>query len=69
MSTPPEHSHRTAAFTLVELLVSTAIIALIMLVLALYRTQTTWPGLLIVLTGIPVYRLWGLARKQRAPFA
>jgi APA family basic amino acid/polyamine antiporter len=27
-------------------------------VLLLYRTQTTWPGLLIVLTGIPVYLLW-----------
>jgi APA family basic amino acid/polyamine antiporter len=30
----------------------------IMVVLALYRTQTTWPGLLIVLLGIPVYYLW-----------
>jgi APA family basic amino acid/polyamine antiporter len=27
----------------------------IMAVLILYRTETTWPGLLIVLTGIPVY--------------
>jgi len=27
-------------------------------VLLLYKTQTTWPGLLIVLTGIPVYFLW-----------
>jgi APA family basic amino acid/polyamine antiporter len=32
--------------------------ATIMIVLALYKTQTTWPGLLIVLTGIPVYLLW-----------
>jgi APA family basic amino acid/polyamine antiporter len=31
---------------------------LIMLTLLLYRTQTTWPGLLIVLTGIPVYFVW-----------
>ncbi|HEV8385773.1 MAG TPA: amino acid permease [Candidatus Acidoferrales bacterium] len=30
----------------------------IMLVLILYRTQTTWPGLLIVLLGIPVYYFW-----------
>ena len=30
----------------------------IMVVLALYKTQTTWPGLVIVLTGIPVYLLW-----------
>src|SRR5712692_6456419 len=27
----------------------------IMLVLLAYKTQTTWPGLLIVLTGVPVY--------------
>jgi APA family basic amino acid/polyamine antiporter len=32
--------------------------ATIVLVLLFYRTQTTWPGLLIVLTGIPVYFLW-----------
>ncbi|MBI2875442.1 MAG: amino acid permease [Candidatus Tectomicrobia bacterium] len=31
---------------------------LILFVLILYKTQTTWPGLLIVLTGIPVYFLW-----------
>ncbi len=30
----------------------------IMLTLIVYRTQTTWPGLLIVLTGIPVYFIW-----------
>jgi len=27
-------------------------------VLLLYRTATTWPGLVIVLTGVPVYLLW-----------
>jgi APA family basic amino acid/polyamine antiporter len=30
----------------------------ILLVLLLYKTQTTWPGLLIVLAGVPVYFLW-----------
>ena len=35
-----------------------ALAVAIMLVLALYKTQTTWPGLVIVLTGIPVYLLW-----------
>ncbi|MDP9120481.1 MAG: amino acid permease [Acidobacteriota bacterium] len=30
----------------------------ILLVLLVYRTQTTWPGLLIVLTGIPFYFIW-----------
>ena len=30
----------------------------ILLVLLLYKTETTWPGLLIVLAGVPVYFLW-----------
>jgi APA family basic amino acid/polyamine antiporter len=34
----------------------------ILVVLAIYRTQTSWPGLLIVLAGVPVYFLW---RKSR----
>ncbi len=29
-----------------------------MFVLLLYKTQTTWPGLVIVLLGVPVYLLW-----------
>ena len=37
---------------------------IILLVLALYKTQTSWPGLLIVLAGVPVYFLW---RKSRPP--
>lgn len=32
--------------------------ASIAVVLLLYKTQTTWPGLLIVLAGVPVYFLW-----------
>ncbi len=32
--------------------------SVILVVLALYLTSTTWPGLLIVLTGIPAYALW-----------
>jgi len=35
----------------------------ILFVLAIYRTQTSWPGLLIVLAGVPVYFLW---RKSEA---
>ena len=30
----------------------------IIAVLVLYKTQTTWPGLVIVMTGFPVYFLW-----------
>jgi APA family basic amino acid/polyamine antiporter len=39
---------------------------IILLVLMLYRTQTSWPGLVIVLTGIPVYFIW---RKIGVPSA
>lgn len=38
----------------VYILASTVIV----LVLAAYHSQTTWPGLAIVLTGVPVYFLW-----------
>jgi basic amino acid/polyamine antiporter, APA family len=31
---------------------------LVVTCLLVYRTETTWPGLAIVLTGIPVYFLW-----------
>ena len=40
-----------------------AVATLILVVLLLYLTSTTWPGLLIVLTGIPVYIVW--RRKER----
>src|SRR6476620_4874470 len=32
--------------------------ATILLILFIYRTATTWPGLVIVLLGVPVYFLW-----------
>ena len=43
--------------------------AAISVALLLYRTSTTWPGLVIVLTGIPVYLLWrrGVARPAQRP--
>jgi APA family basic amino acid/polyamine antiporter len=41
--------------------------ALIMLDLLVVKPKFTWPGLIIVLTGIPVYFLWRLV--QRSPAA
>ena len=35
-----------------------AVALLILAVLILYRGETTWPGLVIVVAGIPVYYLW-----------
>ncbi len=39
----------------------------ISIVLLLYKTKTSLPGLFIVLTGIPAYFLWNLRRKTRLP--
>jgi basic amino acid/polyamine antiporter, APA family len=39
----------------------------ITLVLLLYKTETSWPGLLIVLAGVPIYFLW--ARRIAPPSA
>ena len=38
----------------------------IMLVLLAYRAQTTWPGLVIVLTGVPIYFLWKKTNQSRS---
>jgi APA family basic amino acid/polyamine antiporter len=32
--------------------------SVILCVLFIYQTATTWPGLIIVLTGVPIYFLW-----------
>jgi APA family basic amino acid/polyamine antiporter len=39
----------------------------ILLVLFVYQTATTWPGLIIVLTGVPVYFLWKVLGTKPAP--
>jgi APA family basic amino acid/polyamine antiporter len=38
--------------------------ATILFVLFAYQTATTWPGLLIVISGVPIYFFWKLARKK-----
>jgi basic amino acid/polyamine antiporter, APA family len=52
-----ERPYRAFGYPFVPLLYIVAALA-IMFVLLLYRTQTTWPGLVIVLLGVPVYLLW-----------
>jgi basic amino acid/polyamine antiporter, APA family len=56
-----ERPYRAVGYPLVPALYVVAASA-IMVVLILYKTETTWPGLVIVLTGVPVYFLW----KRRA---
>jgi basic amino acid/polyamine antiporter, APA family len=38
--------------------------AVILLVLFIYQPATTWPGLGIVLTGVPIYFLWKILGRQ-----
>ena len=38
----------------------------ILVVLFVYQTAQTWPGLIIILTGVPVYFIW---RKVGVPMA
>src|SRR6202163_4594965 len=61
-----ERPYRAFGYPFVPLLYIVAASA-IMFVLLLYKTQTTWPGLLIVLLGVPVYLVWSRrGRTERA---
>jgi basic amino acid/polyamine antiporter, APA family len=52
-----ERPYRTWGYPLVPALYIAGASA-ILLVLFIYRPATTWPGLIIVLLGVPVYFLW-----------
>ena len=38
--------------------------AAILLVLFVYRPATTWPGLMIMFLGLPVYYFWKTRKKN-----
>jgi APA family basic amino acid/polyamine antiporter len=62
-----ERPYKAFGYPIVPLLYIVAASA-IMLVLLLYQTQTTWPGLVIVLLGVPVYLVWSRkSQTTRAP--
>jgi basic amino acid/polyamine antiporter, APA family len=62
-----ERPYRAFGYPFVPALYIVAALA-IMFVLLLYRTQTAWPGLVIVLLGVPVYWLWSRrAVRESAP--
>lgn len=56
-----DRPYRAFGYPVVPVLYMVAASA-IMVVLLLYQTQTAWPGLVIVLLGVPVYLLW--SRKK-----
>jgi basic amino acid/polyamine antiporter, APA family len=55
-----ERPYRAFGYPFVPALYIVSALA-IMFVLLLYKTQTAWPGLVIVLLGVPVYLLWSRA--------
>src|SRR6266699_4265534 len=57
-----ERPYKAFGYPFVPLLYIVAAAA-IMFVLLLYKTQTTWPGLVVVLLGVPVYVLWARSAK------
>ena len=60
-----ERPYRAFGYPVVPALYIVVALA-IMSVLILYKTQTTWPGLLIVLLGLPVYWAWQRnSRRQK----
>jgi len=58
-----ERPYRAFGYPVVPLLYIVSAVA-IMSVLLLYKTQTAWPGLVIVLLGVPVYLLWSRSAKR-----
>jgi len=58
-----ERPYRAFGYPVVPLLYIMSALA-IMFVLLLYRTQTAWPGLVIVVLGVPVYLLWSRRATQ-----
>jgi APA family basic amino acid/polyamine antiporter len=61
-----ERPYRAFGYPIVPVLYIVAATG-IMLALILYKTQTTWPGLILVLLGVPVYWVW--RRRAASPLA
>jgi basic amino acid/polyamine antiporter, APA family len=59
-----ERPYRAFGYPVVPALYIVAATA-ISLVLLLYKTKTSWPGLAIVLAGVPVYFLWKGSRNSK----
>jgi len=60
-----ERPYRAFGYPVVPVMYIAAALV-ILTVLLLYQTQTAWPGLVIVLLGIPVYLIWSPRRDVKA---
>src|SRR5216684_4540666 len=63
-----DRPYRAFGYPFIPLLYIVAALA-IMFVLLLYKTQTAWPGLVIVVLGVPVYLLWSRRSAAAKPAA
>ena len=63
-----ERPYRAFGYPLVPVLYVVAA-TVIMVALILYKTQTTWPGLVIVLMGVPIYFIWRWLRHRKPEYA
>jgi basic amino acid/polyamine antiporter, APA family len=61
-----ERPYRTFLYPVLPL-VYIVLASAILCVLLFYRTQTAWPGLVIVLLGVPVYWLWSRRASASRP--
>jgi APA family basic amino acid/polyamine antiporter len=61
-----ERPYRAWGYPVVPILYIVTAVA-IMLILILYQTQDTWPGLVIVLLGVPVYWAWSSRSAAENP--
>jgi APA family basic amino acid/polyamine antiporter len=60
-----ERPYRAVGYPFVQLLYIAGAAA-ILIVLFVYRPATTWPGVVIVLLGVPVYRAWNPKNVREA---
>src|SRR5216683_1351313 len=63
-----DRPYRAFGYPFIPLLYIVAALA-ILFVLLLYKTQTAWPGLVIVVLGVPVYLLWSRRSAAAKPAA
>jgi basic amino acid/polyamine antiporter, APA family len=59
-----ERPYRAVGYPVVPALYIVAAAA-IMVVLLCYRAKTSWPGLVIVVLGVPVYFFWKMKAERR----
>ncbi len=61
-----ERPYRAFGYPVVPVLYMLAATA-IFVVLLFYRTETTWPGLVIILSGVPMYFVWSSKKPAAMP--